>query len=183
MSREGAATDRAVDRRIAELCMGCMETRVGDVCIRCGWNNAIQCGTVLQLPTRTVLKNHYVVGRVLGQGGFGITYLAFDLQESRKVALKEYFPQAVASRAPGQSRVISVSDRVRQDFDYGLHRFMEEGRLLALFRGHPCIVAVLESFQANGTGYLVMEYLDGLTLRDYLASKGQQLPWMSPCGS
>jgi serine/threonine protein kinase len=177
MSREGAATNRALDRRLAELCIGCMETRVGDVCIRCGWNNAIQCATVLQLPPRTVLKNQYVVGRVLGQGGFGITYLALDLQESRKVALKEYFPQAVASRAPEQSRVISVSDRVRQDFDYGLHRFMEEGRLLSLFRGHPCIVAVLESFQANGTGYLVMEYLDGLTLRDYLASKGQQLPW------
>src|SRR5262249_51780612 len=133
MSSYGAGTDRVSDQRIAALCTNCMEMSAGNRCTHCGSANGGVLSNILQLPSRTILNRRYVTGRVLGQGGFGITYLAFDLQQSRRVAIKEYFPQAVASREAGRTSVISISECVRQDFDYGLQRFMEEARVLSLF--------------------------------------------------
>jgi len=153
------------------------QTSPEPVCPSCGWDAQAAAASVLHLRPATLLHERYVIGRVLGQGGFGITYLAWDSVEKRKVAVKEYFPQAIASRSPGASQAISVSERVREHFNYGLQRFIEEAGVLALFREHPCVVSVFDLLQAEGTGYLVMEYLEGMTLRDYLAGKGQRLPY------
>jgi serine/threonine protein kinase len=119
----------------------------------------------------------YLVGRVLGQGGFGITYLGFDLQLRRKVAIKEYIPHSIASRQPETLTVTPTTEAARADFDYGLRCFMTEGQTLALFQDHPYVVSVISLFEGNGTGYLVMAYLLGRTLGQTLTKAGGKLPY------
>ena len=108
----------------------------------------------------------YRIKRVLGQGGFGITYLADDTNLQQQVALKEYLPSAFAVRGP-DSAVVAASADVAGEFQWGLERFVEEGRTLAKF-DHPGIVRVQSVFEHSGTAYLVMRYEDGETLSDLL---------------
>ena len=162
----------------ATLCMGCMAPATGaPFCPACGWQKGAGAGSVLHLPPGTLLHDCYLVGRVLGQGGFGITYMGWDTQLQRKVAIKEYFPQVIASRLPGGSTVAPTGARVQSDFEHGLEGFMNEGRILARFADHPCIVSVLNLFEGNRTGYLVMGYLDGVTLSQSLTAAGGKLAY------
>lgn len=108
----------------------------------------------------------YRIDRVLGGGGFGITYLAQDVNLQLPVAIKEYFPSSVALRAPDHS-VHARSSEGQEQFDWGLDRFIEEARALASFR-HPNIVRVLRYFKKNGTAYIVMEYESGEPLKQWL---------------
>ncbi len=159
-----------------DLCMGCMEDRSGsDVCMRCNWREGTPADSPLYLPPRTILKEQYLVGRVLGHGGFGITYLGYDIHLARKTAIKEYMPNGVVSRASGQTNVTVFGGQARQDFEFGLERFLDEGRVLARFQNHPGIVAVLNFFRECGTAYLVMEYLDGAPFDSYLTRKGGRI--------
>jgi hypothetical protein len=153
------------------LCMGCMDPKRGGLCPNpntCGWREGTEAWSFPQLPPRTFLENRYVLGRVLGQGGFGITYLAADLREYRKLALKEYFPSSFATRTNDRQTVTYAGPGNRAPYQYGLTRFEEEGRTLQKFQDHLNIVSVITSFKANGTGYIVMEYLDGTTLLTHL---------------
>jgi serine/threonine protein kinase len=108
----------------------------------------------------------YRIDRVLGGGGFGITYLAQDVNLQLPVAIKEYFPSGVAVRATDKSVQVRSSEGQDQ-FDWGLDRFIEEARALASFR-HPNIVRVLRYFKENGTAYIVMEYESGDPLKYWL---------------
>ena len=120
------------------------------------------------LPPGHVL-NEYRVESVLGVGGFGVTYLATDVNLNLKVALKEYLPVDCALRAPDQS----VSARTAADsesFDWGLRRFLDEARTLASFR-HPNIVRVMRFFEGNHTAYMVMEFVDGAPLSTWIDSR------------
>src|SRR5579871_65006 len=162
----------------ATRCLGCMEADQGaPVCPYCGWQRYAAATSVLHLPPGCLLDRGYLVGRVLGQGGFGITYLGWDVQLHRKVAIKEYFPQVIASRIPGGATVSTTSARTQDDFQYGLHGFLNEGRILARFSEHPCIVSVLNLFEANQTGYLVMGYLEGMTLSQSLEKSGGRMAY------
>jgi serine/threonine protein kinase len=153
---------------VTNLCLGCMEETLAEgACGRCGWLAGQPAESPLYLPPGTILENHFVVGRVLGHGGFGITYLAWDMNLERRVALKEYLPTGVASRNTGTLAVNSYSGQ-HAGYELGLKKFIEEGRVLARFQGHPGMVAVQYFFQANGTGYLMMEYLEGVTLESFL---------------
>jgi hypothetical protein len=156
------------------LCMGCMELKQGRLCPNpntCGWTEGTETRSFSQLPPRTVLDERYILGRVLGQGGFGITYLTGDLKEGRKLAVKEYFPTSFAARVTDRRTVTHAGPGNREPFQYGLKKFEEEGRTLQKFQTHPNIITVLKSFKANGTGYIVMEYLDGVTLLNHLQRK------------
>lgn len=114
----------------------------------------------------------YSFDRVLGAGAFGITYLARDKRRSCHVAIKEYLPVDVALRCVDQGcKVLPISSRQRADFEWGLKRFLSEARILRRF-SHVNIVSVLRHFRANGTGYIVMEYVDGDTLAAYLKDRG-----------
>jgi serine/threonine protein kinase len=128
-----------------------------------------------QLQPRTVLNDQYLVGRALGAGGFAITYLAWDQRLARRVAIKEYMPSGLASRSGQNSQVIAHTGQSKQDFQYGLERFLDEARIVARFQEHPGIISVTNYFPANGTAYLVMEYLEGSTLKEYLAQQGGRL--------
>jgi serine/threonine protein kinase len=116
------------------------------------------------LPIGSMLME-YRLDAVLGAGGFGITYLAFDTNLEKKVAIKEYLPSAVAVR--NGTTVLPTSAQHEHDYRWGLDRFIQESRTLARFT-HPHIVRVNRFFEANGTGYMVMDYEDGEPLSAYL---------------
>jgi serine/threonine protein kinase len=152
--------------------MGCMGDK-GDaaVCGLCGWAEGTPPELPTQLAARTVLYEKYLLGRVLGQGGFGITYLAWDLLLNRKLAIKEYFPREICGRGRDDLTLQALSQRSQQDYKYGLAKFVEEGRNLARFRDYPGIVSLLDFFEANGTAYIVMAYMEGMTFKQYLAEQ------------
>jgi len=145
-------------------------------CSNCGFVEGTEPDSPLFLPPRTILQEKYLIGRVLGQGGFGITYLAWDLNLNVKLAIKEYFPQDLASRAAGYSQVSAYTGSMGSQYDYGLDKFLQEARTLAQFEGHPNIVSVRDFFKANGTAYFVMSYVEGITLKEHLANSGGVLP-------
>jgi serine/threonine protein kinase len=115
----------------------------------------------------------YRILRLLGAGGFGITYLAEEVQIGRKVAIKEYLPQGFAARAADSFTVRAVSSSSQGQFAWGLDRFRKEASTLVAFE-HPNIVSVYRYFEANGTAYLVMQYVEGKPL-DALISGGKTL--------
>ncbi len=115
--------------------------------------------------------SHYRVRRVLGRGGFGVTYLAADEHDGGQVAVKEYFPVECAVRQDDQRVVASLGDDHEDTFRWGLERFRDEGRVLARF-SHPNIVRVIGDFEAHGTHYIVMAYVDGETLSTRLTREG-----------
>jgi serine/threonine protein kinase len=128
---------------------------------------------VQALPSGTRLGD-YRIDAVIGHGGFGITYRAFDTQLTKFVAIKEYLPAAFAIRQ-GDGQVVPRGARLAQDFAWGRERFLDEARALARFR-HPHIVPVLRYFEANGTAYTVMEFEDGKSVGELLRTSGSRLP-------
>lgn len=152
-----------------KLCMGCMEVK-GEVglCPFCGYKEGTKPELPLHLMPRTIIGKKYLLGKVLGQGGFGITYLAWDIYLDRKLAVKEYFPRDLAYREKGEGTVSIYSRATQSEYDYGLDKFMAEGKTLAKLEGHPNIVAIKDFFKSNDTAYLVMNYVEGISLADYL---------------
>lgn len=120
------------------------------------------------LPRWTSVHWYEITG-VLGQGGFGITYLARDTNLDQQVALKEYFPVGLVTRAT-DGRLVAVSEEAEADFRWGLERFVNEARTLAKF-DHPNIVRVFTVFDANDTAYMVMRFEQGAPLSEVLKEK------------
>lgn len=155
------------------ICLGCMEDKgEAKTCPHCGYVEGAGPESLLHLPPGMVLQNKYLIGKAIGQGGFGITYLAWDLNLDLKLAVKEFFPQRTVSRLPGNSQVISTDREVKGQFVFGLERFINEAKILARFENHPNIVTVRDYFRANNTAYMVMNYIKGLTLEQYLIDVG-----------
>jgi serine/threonine protein kinase len=121
-------------------------------------------------PGQTI--GRYEIVSVLGQGGFGITYRARDIQLDREVAIKEYLPSALAFRQDGIT-VLPRTTKMADDFGWGRERFVTEGRTLASLHRVPAIVRVFDFLQSNGTAYIVMELLHGETLEDRIAKNGK----------
>ena len=122
------------------------------------------------LPVGTYL-GEFELTSILGEGGFGIVYLAWDHSLERKVALKEYMPAALAARV-GSTQVQVKSLRHRDTFDAGMKSFVNEAKLLASF-DHPSLVKVFRFWEAHGTAYMVMPYYEGITLKDKLRELGE----------
>src|SRR5262245_7150173 len=124
-------------------------------------------------PGQTI--GRYEIVSVLGQGGFGITYRARDVQLGREVAIKEYLPSALAIRQDGTT-VLPRSTKMAEDFGWGRDRFVTEGRTLASLHRATAIVHVFDYLEANGTAYIVMELLSGETLEDRITKGGKLGP-------
>jgi hypothetical protein len=122
------------------------------------------------LPVGTFL-GEFEITSMLGEGGFGIVYLARDTSLHRQVALKEYMPSSLAARVGG-TQVQVKSERHRETFEAGLHSFVNEARLLASF-DHPSLVKVYRFWEANGTAYMVMPFYEGITLKQKLKDMGE----------
>ena len=155
-------------------CRNCFDffDRTLDMCSHCGYEDGDEPAEALHLPPGQRLKDKYIIGRVLGYGGFGVTYLAWDSVLEQKVAIKEYLPSEFSTRVPGQTGVsVFGGDKSEQFYD-GIEKFVEEAKRLAQFLNTDGIVRIFESFQENGTAYIVMEYLKGQTLTQYLEKSG-----------
>jgi serine/threonine protein kinase len=123
----------------------------------------------MHLPEGYFVKNRYRIDSILGQGGFGITYLAHDMELDRRIALKELFISGNSMRSPDQT-VISMSlDGI--PFSAFVDRFMREARQIAQFN-HQNIIKVYEFFEANGTAYFAMEYINGMSLQELVRING-----------
>lgn len=158
---------------INSICTGCMKDKGhSNECPNCGFSEQKPRSNIF-LPYRTILRDQYLIGRELGKpGGFGITYLANDLNLGIPVAIKEFLPKELVGRETGNNTIVAHSDEDFTNFSYGLEKFMEEAKNLAQFR-HPSIVRALNFFEANGTAYLVMDYYEGESLDEYLKRKGK----------
>jgi len=160
-------------------CAGCV-TRVTDrgACSnpRCRWTDAASPESPQHLPRHYTLQNRYYIGRVLGQGGFGVTYIGRDLSLDRAVAVKEFLPTDQCSRSADHVTVRTHSSDLDGHFRYGLERFLNEAQNLAKLGGHPNVISVTDYIEANGTAYLIMEYIAGVTLKRHLADQGGRIP-------
>ncbi|SMP65186.1 serine/threonine protein kinase [Anoxynatronum buryatiense] len=160
-----------------KVCRGCMRDRDEEIiCPVCGWEHGAGPLSQMHLPPGTILQGKYLVGRALGQGGFGITYLARDLMLDVKLAIKEYLPQDLASRSHGRQEVSVHTESLGLHYHDGLERFLQEAKTLARFEGHPNIVSVRDFFKANETAYFVMSYIEGITLKEYVKEQGDRIP-------
>ena len=154
------------------FCENCFEECTTPYCTHCGYNPSAGTNDPTILAPGSVLLGKYIVGKVMGKGGFGITYLAYDITVDRKVAIKEYFPYGVALRA-GVSPTVSVSTMENAEaFKLGAEKFYDEAKLVSKFNGNPNIVGVYEFFYENDTVYFAMEYLQGQTLKDHISEHG-----------
>ena len=158
---------------VNHLCPGCMGRweDTGKPCPRCGfsWETAPAGGR--ELPVFTILAGRYLLGRRIGVGGFGITYLAMDLAEERVTAIKEFFPASLASREGLE--VAALPGEEGRYFREALRSFRKEADLLSRFTDVPGIVRYRDYVTENGTAYLVMDYIEGTNLRRYMRETGK----------
>ena len=121
----------------------------------------------------SVLAGQYIIDKVLGQGGFGITYRATDHRTGAKVAVKEFFPDTLAFRE--MTTVHSYPGERTENFQYGKENFLQEAKTLAQFIGNDNIVRIHSYFEENGTAYFVMDYIEGISFDQYLKQKGGRI--------
>ncbi|CAK0742339.1 eukaryotic-like serine/threonine-protein kinase [uncultured Gammaproteobacteria bacterium] len=159
-------------------CPNCfVEKRISGLCAECGYDPAKErLGP--HLAPGSWLQGRYQVGRLLGRGGFGATYLGWDARLEVKVAIKEYFPVNLVARISGSSGLVPYTDEHGRSFATGIRRFLEEARILARLRGVREIVDVQDYFEGNNTTYLVMELLQGQTLKELLRDRGGRLGYV-----
>ena len=125
----------------------------------------------------TRLIGRYIIEGVLGQGGFGITYLGIDELHEKKVAIKEFFPQGIVTRNIEYQDTVTVTFVGEKDnYEKGKERFLKEARTMAKFSKDEGIVKALDFFEINNTAYIVMEYLEGVTLKQYLRENQRIAP-------
>ena len=139
-----------------------------EICPHCGYVVGTHAEEAIHIEPGTLLYDRYIVGKVLGYGGFGVTYLGWDGKLEQKVAIKEYLPGEFSTRMPGQSQVTVFNGEKNEQFHDGLRKFVEEAKHLAKFQNEQGIVKIFDSFEENDTAYIIMEYLDGETLTEYL---------------
>lgn len=166
---------------INKLCMGCMKEFSDDseYCEYCGYKKGTP-NSSRGLQPQTILNGKYLVGKVIGEGGFGITYIAYDLVLNYRVAIKEYFPTELVTRdtsTGAQTSLTVLTDSKEEQYKKGINRFIREAGNLAKFNNLTGIVSVKEFFYENNTAYMVMEHIDGVTLSEYLDNNGGKLPY------
>ena len=149
-----------------KLCMSCMGETESYPCPHCGYIPQAQPSYALNMGT--LLMNRYMVGKLLGQGGFGITYVGWDIQENKKVAIKEYYPSGQVIREGQTSsqlrwNMTQQADAMRRS---GTESFLKEALKMQKLDSVPEATHVYTAFHENDTAYIVMEFVEGETLRD-----------------
>lgn len=161
----------------SELCMNCFSVKGQyEVCPFCGYVEGTPPEQPHYLTPGTILANHFIVGTAIGFGGFGITYKCLDTTLGVIVAVKEFYPAGLVNRAPGECEVGLLSGDRQQQYRVQLKRFLMEAQSIAQFGKAKDIVNVYDFFEANNTAYIIMEYVDGVLLKDYLDRQGKMEP-------
>lgn len=160
-----------------ELCMNCFSVKGPyEVCRYCGYVEGTPPEQPHYLRPGTVLKGHFIVGTAIGVGGFGITYKCYDATLGVIVAIKEFFPVGLVNRSPGEMKVDLLSGEKEKQYKNQIKRFLMEAQSIAQFGKANDIVNVFDYFEENNTAYIVMEYIDGVLLKDYLEKQGALSP-------
>lgn len=165
---------------MGKICFGCM-TKLEDnedKCPVCGFSAKEYKPKIHQLSLSSMLNNRYLVGKVIGEGGFGITYVGYDIKLESKVAIKEYFPHGMVMRDVTSERgnTVSAFDGSNKElYKKYLERFYAEAKALAKLKNIDGIVNVQDYFTENETAYIVMEYVDGKDIKEYAKEKGGKI--------
>ena len=166
---------------VDHLCLGCMSylEDTEKECPNCGWIKTKDNSTLqLKIGCTLTNENHtekYIIGKALGQGGFGITYLAWNINRREKVVIKEYFPAHLVSRERNSNNVRVLQKENETAFKNGTAGFLNEAYKMLDFTNDPNVVSVKNFFQANNTSYIVMEYLDGKTFKQMIENNGGRM--------
>ena len=158
-----------------KYCIHCMNKIAAEesICPWCGLSENLYTAQPHHLMPFIILNGKYLIGKVLGEGGFGITYIARDLNLDMRVAVKEYYPFGCVNRTQSSSGTVIVSGVITgEEFAEGKNKLMEEARTLAKLSCLRSVVGVRDFFRCNNTAYIVMDYLEGTTLKDILKVKG-----------
>jgi len=156
-------------------CLNCMGATDAPVCPHCGKGTDVH-NEPHQLPAGTVLRDQYLIGRALGQGGFGITYLGWDTVLGRTVAVKEFYPNTLVNRDASADLTVKVNTvGMEPNYAASKERFLREAKALAKLSDIPQIVGIHACFQANNTAYIVMEFVRGMDLATYVRNRGGRL--------
>lgn len=159
-------------------CMGCMAEIEEDQrrCPYCGYEQGAEVKEAYYLLPGKILGKKYIVGKVLGYGGFGVTYIGWDAELERKVAIKEYLPSNFSTRSYGAEKLTVFSGEATIQFQAGLESFVSEAKRLARFNRIPEIVDIYDCFMENDTGYIIMEFLEGETVKEIL-KREKKIPY------
>lgn len=163
---------------VDNLCMSCMKD-IGQQkqCPYCGFRRETP-QIAPYLPYRTVLSDRYIIGKVITAGGDGVTYMAWDKTAQSAVTIREFLPDGVAARLRNSATEVGVSDAGKLAFYDGIKEFLELWRNLARCRNLQGVIPVLDIFEENGTAYAVSEYIETISLRDFLLkSRTGYLSW------
>lgn len=158
-------------------CMYQIEQEKAQTCPHCGQSLAAQPVAPSFLRPGTILQDKYLVGYPLGSGGFGNTYIGWNRFLNRRVAIKEFYPKQIIGRTR-EGRNVTMLDEVSQSrFRKGLSGFLEEAKNLAAMKDIPGVVEVQAFFEENDTGYMVMEYLEGMDVKTALKKAGGKMDY------
>lgn len=162
-----------------QFCPGCLRDTEFEngVCTKCGFDMNGYTVMPHHLVPDTLVKQRYKIGRVLGEGGFGITYIGIDTVLNLKVAIKEFYMSGYVNRNHDASpNVFATLGTHRDTFEKNREKFLNEARVLAQFYGEAGIVGVRDFCEENGTAYIIMDFLNGVDLKTYLEQKGRLAP-------
>ena len=163
---------------INRICMNCMSGTLDEqgICSHCGEKDT--SNGKRHLPVRTILNGRFLVGKVIGEGGFGITYIGYDLTFAIRVAIKEVCPKNIAGRDErDQLTVLPYDEESARILEYEKEKFIREARNLAKFRNEDGVVNIVDYFLENETAYIVMDYIEGTTLKNYLKLINKRIEW------
>lgn len=159
-----------------KLCLGCMEPKTDDgICPNCGYSNNAPYLPSYIAPGK-ILNERYLVGKLLSYNGEGATYLAYDSVTNRKNFIKEYMPDTLCNRVKGSS-IISVNQNNLVQYKAFMSEFTELNKVLAKMRTLNHINPALDLFAENNTTYVVFDYVEGITLKEYLQENAGELSW------
>ena len=157
---------------MAKTCIRCSSPVKGGRCPVCGFDCSDELESV-NLTAGTVLDDRYVIGRVIGSGGWGVTYLAYDTEQEKSVAIKEYYPKNVAVRGADNVTLEPLTSMQAAEFRLGAEKLEQEAEILSGLGDEVDVIKVFNTFRQNGTIYYVMEYIHGVTLQEYTDKHGR----------
>ena len=150
-----------------KICGNCFSRISGNVCRKCGHVNVRTSAEYDALPVGTQLRGRYTVGKLMGRGGFGMIYLAYDEQSDKTVAVKEFFPDGTAVRSQDNITAEPMTTIQQENYGEGLERFFREAEIISGFPECSELIGIYDVFRENGTAYYAMEFVHGASMKSY----------------